>query len=266
MNTRDLFELASLDVLGLLDDQERAAFEEAFRASPPAIQAQVRREQVRFTRSEAQDMLPDVDAPAGLRAKVIAAVREAIAAVRTEPVGRIGPGVAMAGFNSAPIWRAACIGFATASLVLAGFGFKVSRDNRAIAEGAQGISIMENLVRYADARVPRLLANPRTQRVSFAPAAPDVSEKVVAQMYIDADRKTAYIFYDNLPASSGTYKVVLRAANGVDAKFLKEFEATPGVNVVTVEVVGVESLNGMEILAPGGPQSEPKPLLVAREV
>lgn len=265
MNTRDLYELASLDVLGLLDDEERTAFEEGFRAATPAVQAEIRREQLRFSRSEATMMLPDVEAPVGLRAKVVAAVREAIAAVRTEPVGRIGPGVAVsAGFNSAPIWRAACIGFATASLVLAGFGYKVARDNRAIAEGTQGIGMMETLVRQAGARFPSLLANPHTQSVAFAPAAADLSDKIVARLWIDADRQTCYLFANNLPASTGTYKLVLR--NSGDARYLKEFDATPGTTVLTFEAVGIENFQGLEILAPGGPQSEPTPLLVARDV
>ena len=39
MNTRDLFEAAQLDALGLLDDAERDAFDAAFLAAAPAIQA-----------------------------------------------------------------------------------------------------------------------------------------------------------------------------------------------------------------------------------
>lgn len=270
MNTRDLFELATLDVLGLLDEDERAAFEEAFKAAPPTVQAQVRAEQLRSARFEQAEMLPDVEPPVGLRARVVAAVREAIAAVRTEPVARIGPVVGVAGFNSTPIWRAACIGFATASLVLAGFGVKVARDNRAIAEGAQGIGMMETLVGPGGARLPRVLGDPATRRVAFAPSAKDVDTRdhrpdPAAVLYVDPDGKTFYLFANNLPASSGTYKLVLRTP-GDNARFMKEFEATPGTTVITFEMTGVQSLSGMEILEPGSPQEPPRALLVAREL
>src|SRR5438105_666068 len=76
MNTHDLLEMASLDAMGLLDPEEREAFERAFRAAPPPLQAQIRREQLRF--SAADDILPQVEPPLGLRARVIAAVREAM--------------------------------------------------------------------------------------------------------------------------------------------------------------------------------------------
>ena len=51
MTTHELLELASLDALGLLDADERESFERAFRAAAPAVQAQIRREQLRAPRS-----------------------------------------------------------------------------------------------------------------------------------------------------------------------------------------------------------------------
>lgn len=52
MKTQELIELAVLDAMGLLDEQEREAFDAAFDAAAPAIQAQVRREQTRLSVSE----------------------------------------------------------------------------------------------------------------------------------------------------------------------------------------------------------------------
>lgn len=77
MSLQELIELAILDAMGLLDEREQASFESAFRTASPSIQAQVRREQTRLSRIEA--LLPDVTPPAGLRAAVLAAVREQIA-------------------------------------------------------------------------------------------------------------------------------------------------------------------------------------------
>ncbi|QYU70067.1 hypothetical protein J4558_08100 [Leptolyngbya sp. 15MV] len=55
MPFHDLLEMAVLDTLGLLDEQEQAAFEMAFRSAPPAVQAQVRREQTRFAKTISND-------------------------------------------------------------------------------------------------------------------------------------------------------------------------------------------------------------------
>ena len=86
-STRDLIELSLLDAMGLLDDEERAAFERAFAGTSPAVQSHVRREQTRL--AQIDFLLPDVEAPAGLRAMVLEAVRKAMAegAVAKAPAG-----------------------------------------------------------------------------------------------------------------------------------------------------------------------------------
>jgi len=50
MTLQEMIELAILDAMGLLDEEERLAFELAFRAAAPPVQAQVRREQTRPSR------------------------------------------------------------------------------------------------------------------------------------------------------------------------------------------------------------------------
>jgi len=66
MNTYELLEAAQLDALGLLDDAERDAFDAAFFAASPDVQAQIRREQARLVRT---DWLPssEVEPSAGLK-------------------------------------------------------------------------------------------------------------------------------------------------------------------------------------------------------
>ena len=124
MMTRDLFELASLDVLGLLDDEERREFERAFRAAPPAVQAQVRREQLRAAHAvQSDEWLPAVDTPTGLKGRVVSSVREAIDAARAGEFSdhmsrKIGFFTLALQRNVSPLWRAACIGLLTASAVL----------------------------------------------------------------------------------------------------------------------------------------------------
>ena len=66
MSIQQLIELAILDAMALLDHEEQDQFDAAFRASSPAVQSQVRREQTRLAVIET--LLPDVTPPAGLRA------------------------------------------------------------------------------------------------------------------------------------------------------------------------------------------------------
>ncbi|XOV76882.1 MAG: hypothetical protein ACFHWZ_08725 [Phycisphaerales bacterium] len=108
MTTQEMIEMASLDALGMLDADERAEFEAAFRAASPSVQAQVRREQKRF--ADAEHLLPEVDPPAGMKFRVMSAIRDAIigitagdAEAATRAVSRGSN--AGAWFNSTTIWR-----------------------------------------------------------------------------------------------------------------------------------------------------------------
>lgn len=266
MNTRDLIEYATLDLMGFLDERESAAYQEAFRKAPPAVQAQVRAAQLRVADDEARLSLPRISPPVGMRAKVVATVMEAINAMRAEPLARIGVGSSRSWINSAPLWRAACIGFATATLVLAGFGYKVSRDNRAIAEGSRGIDILDTLVKASDAKFPSLLANPKTITVAFNPTSTEGAFKPAARLYIDPEKKIGYLMLSNLPAAAGAYTIVVQSSPGAAATVLKQFEASPGAFAVPLDSIEIESVRGMSILSPAtSPQARPLPLLVASD-
>src|SRR5262249_14914584 len=119
MKTQELLELAALDALGLLDEAEREAFDRAFRAAPPALQAQIRREQTRIAGDDS--LLPKVETPMGLKARVLAAWREAVAAVSNRSRTRrlVGALTLMPNRGVNPWWRAGAIACAAASLVLA---------------------------------------------------------------------------------------------------------------------------------------------------
>lgn len=117
MNTRELIENSLLDAMALLDEQETEAFERAFRAASPAVQAHVRREQTRL--SHIEQLLPKVEPPAELRAAVIEAVRiemdlaEELAANKVRsPIFTLLPSQRVSA-----MWRAAAIGFMTAAVV-----------------------------------------------------------------------------------------------------------------------------------------------------
>lgn len=261
MNTRELFEMASLDVLGLLDDAEREAFELAFRQANPAVQAQIRREQLRFT--DMERLLPEVSTPAGLKARVMAAVRDAIAAVRTEPIARIGVGQHGL-FNATPIWRAACIGFATASLVLGGFFYQVTQSNKQIIASLDSNRLNDQMQRLSESGVnwrAMIMAEGLT-RVDFSPAAPDVGNGLsepVGRIFIDPTKMEAVVVLEHLPIVSGEYTLKII---GHDHESLKRFEAIPGLVQIPLKALDLTKLKGFEILAPAASTDSEAPTIL----
>lgn len=244
MNTQELFESASLDVMGLLDEQERAAFEEAFRAASPQIQAQIRAEQARF--ADIDRLLPRVETPVGLRFKVLAGVREAMAALQTAPIASIGMGGRVR--TSAPIWRAACIGFATASLVLAGFSWKITQDNRTMLSLALSNHVAQELAQKAGPGFTDLITRPTLRHVAFSPVAKDATGKAAAALFVDTNTKTAYLVCDSLPMTAGEYRLVVQGPDGTS--MVAEFSGNSGNFYVPIQSVDVDSLNKMTIQAP----------------
>jgi len=260
MTIRDLLEQASLDALGLLDDEERAEFEAAFRSAPPEIQAQVRREQRRAAELDA--ILPEVDSPPGLRARVIAAVRKAIADVSTpaaslEPVATIGRGGLWSFTRATPVWRAACIGFATATVVLSGGFAWMRHENRQLAALQSSDQTIEAFQKTtAGARAMEILAARNRQGVSLVPAANDIAEGVVANLYLDVERGEAVLFCKGLPALDGAYKLVID--DGSSQRRVQDFKSTTG-GLIPVVVKGLKSqdLKSLAIIgqdSAGGPE------------
>jgi hypothetical protein len=125
MTIQELLENAQLDSLGLLDEQDRDAFERAFFAAPAPLQAQIRQEQARLCHIDA--LLPQVDLPESLWPKVKEAVRlaqiqaaaEAQGVIAHDASGRTARPLPMARASGVHrVWRASAIGFATAAVVM----------------------------------------------------------------------------------------------------------------------------------------------------
>ena len=191
MSTHELLELASLDALGLLDPEERDAFELAFRAAAPAVQAQIRREQARFANVEAT--LPPVEPPLGLRARVLAAVRDAMQAVAaTRAVaGRIFPELRpVTGVSR--FWRVAAIGAAAAAVV---FGFTtlqmqndIARINAEVNSNARSDVFRQQF----GARFEQSVFDHGIRFVKFVPSDSSVSGKVF--LLLDSAKRKGQLF------------------------------------------------------------------------
>jgi len=205
MTTHELIELAVLDALALLDEQESAEFEHAFRAAPPQLQAQIRREQTRF--SNIGDWLPEVEPPADLRARVLAAVREAIGAPdKIHAAGRIIPHLPRA-HRVSRFWRAAALGFATASVVLV-ISFVHIRNSlaevqRLVASNAAVGTITTVL---GPEHVDDMTYDPHVLRLQ--PASPEYA-RARAVVHFNPDWETPQVSVRGLlPAQGATYRLV----------------------------------------------------------
>ncbi len=231
MTTRELLELASLDAMGLLDDSEHEVFESAFRAAAPAVQRQVRREQERLTGDTST--LPQVDPPAELRERVLGRVRGAMTAARADVVGRIVPEEFSIRANVSPLWRAACIGFATATLVLFGVGYSMqSQYNEALRVGQSGE--IAAIAQELGPRFEQVLLSPTAERVAFASTVsntPADAPQLRATIFVDHETQTAFLVCRNLPEFDGVadYRLVVVDAQGDEQAQLARFPYTGGL-------------------------------------
>jgi hypothetical protein len=215
MTTHELLELAALDALGLLEDDERDAFDKAFRAAAPALQAQIRREQTRIAKDES--MLPEVTPPIGLKARVLAAWREAVETLKASPAGvrRHGAGrfipPLLPSRGVTPVWRAVAIGCSAAAIVLGFATYQMKAEFERVTLASNANFVDEVMRREFGPNFKRLVYSGKTQIVQFKPTAPDARGEAV--VLFDAERKVADFFCRQLPAD-GNYQLVLLDEKG----------------------------------------------------
>ena len=260
MTTRELIEMASLDAMGLLDDAEREAFERAFEAASPAVRRQVRREQGRL--AEADGLLPDVEPPDGLRFRVLVAVREAmrgVAARDGDVLARLAPAGIALRRNVSPLWRAACIGFATATVVLLAAGFTLQQELSRAAAAQEDGELAAFAARDLGPEFGDVLTNPNTERVAFIPASLESREVGTAAIYFDAETGTAYLICNKLPEMEGAYRLAVIDPSGKVMDTLAEF--TSNGSIRGQQIRNSTGLKAGATLAIMAPQST-TPLLV----
>ena len=210
-NNRDLIELAQLDALGLLDEQERAAFEKSFKAAPASIQLLVRESQSRA--SEIDAWLPDAKAPASLRQRVLAAVSAAVRSESRQPevAGRLTPAIARS-TSVAPYWRAAAIGSMAAALLFGVVTLKLYGDFQSMNNTVQANKLADEWLKEFGPRFEHALYSSKTEFVQFAPAA--AGSRGSAVMLMDAEAESAQFFAKDLPQIDGGYTLALLDPSG----------------------------------------------------
>ena len=263
MTQRELLENALLDALSLLDDDERRAFEEAFRAAPPAVQAQVRREQTRLARMDS--LLPDVSAPAALRARVLEAVRAAIAGrhlAEAESTLRLHDPDAISRLpavthrrRTAAVWRAIALGCAAAAIVL---GVTTANLQSAIGElrSQEDLLITEISKAFGPEYLYDALVDASTQRITLTSADAEMSGAAQAAVWVNPDWRTAKLFGINLPATAGSqYRLVVLDDNNQPVSTIAEFTFTGGLLNREVPVTVALDAEHLAIVPGGGTDS-----------
>ncbi|MCB9847854.1 MAG: hypothetical protein H6814_05515 [Phycisphaeraceae bacterium] len=233
LKTHEILELARLDAMGMLDEDERVVFEQAFRHASPALQDQIRREQNRLT--DIGDLLPDVDPPQDLRARVILRVREAVSAVagrNADVIARIEPLAINMRRNVTPLWRAACIGFATATVVLLGFAFNQQSTYDNALQALRNGELAEQISRQLGPQFKDVLFSPTADKVNFVPVA-DASAAAKsgsAVVFIDREKEVALLVCTNLPKVDGQYALVITNDKGEIISTVATFESGGELN------------------------------------
>jgi anti-sigma-K factor RskA len=237
MTQQELLENALLDALSLLDEDEREAFDAAFNAAPPHIQAQVRREQTRLARMDS--LLPDVVPPATLRARVIEAVQSAMAhrsaqdahaSLRLDDPDTIARLPQMAHRRKvAAVWRAVALGCAAAAIVLGVTAIQLQgllQDFRS-QEDALVSAIRD---KFGPEYLVDALVDDSTQRITLVGNDAGFTSDAKAAVWVNPDWRTAKLFGINLPATEGSqYRLVVLNENNEPVSVVAEFTFNGGL-------------------------------------
>lgn len=255
-STQELLELAQLDVLGLLDAEERESFERAFRAAPPALQAQIRREQTRLAGDGMTNLLPQVEPPLGLRARVLSAIRDAMTTVAgrsrdRDIAGRLTPEIAAAhGVNR--WWRAGAIGAVAAAVVFAFTTLQVRSDYDQLAAATRANQMTEFFLKEYGHRFEKSLLSPSTRFVQFSPAdtsSIDSDGVGKALLLLDQSTNRAQLLLKNLASASGEYSLVIMDEQGQIARAVLEFRTTGnGIESRNIEGLDLEGAGSLAII------------------
>ena len=258
MTTQQLIEYAALDALGLLEPHEHDDFEQAFRSAPAHVQAHVRREQKRFAMSS-EALLPDVEPPAGLRFKVIAAVRDAMRKASPLHVNRdaqaAGRPFVLQIWSSARAWRVASLALASAAVTLGVIVFTLSstQQNANDARAGDAAIAAENdlaerygrdildILHAAGANRENLAANPEfAQRVQTA----------TASLTVDPASRSGVLLCRNLPVVNAAYRIAILDDNGDVLRTIKSFNASTTEQAIKIDNIELADAASIALVGP----------------
>ncbi len=221
MTMRELFEQAQLDALGLLDGEDKASFDDAFDAAPPAVQAHIRSEQARW--AQGNPLLPKVSPPADMKDRVMASVTSAIIEAEAAEPALVGAGVSG---RVSPAWRAGSIGLLSAVIILGAAFARVYNQNVEMSRTIQNDALLtEMLTKFGNEYMRDSLFDENTRRVVFTASGDE--ELGRASVFVNPKWKSARFFCTDLPQNDNeTYRVVVIDSNNQIVEQLSEFTST----------------------------------------
>jgi len=247
MNTLDLIELAVLDALGMLEKDEAQAFDAAFRAAPPAVQQRVRTEQERLANLEA--LLPNVSPDAGVRDRVLVAVREAILAQAVAKASEEEDDAEPLTFRKSrgvhQAWRVGAVASAAAAIAFGvAFGHSTLRYID-LEERFQGNIALDGAIgAYGTESMDIFFNKDLLQDVEFTPVDRDSAVQVVLE-YID-EKNVGFLRCGALPVSDTVeYALVALDANNQLDRTFKQFASSGQLTSQQLDDLVLE--NGMRL-------------------
>ncbi|MHA7814076.1 MAG: hypothetical protein ACX94C_11900 [Phycisphaerales bacterium] len=253
MNTHELIEYTMLHALGLLDDNEREAYEAAFDAAPASVQMRVREEARRM--ADLGDLVPEVEPRNELRDVVVAAVRAAmredenearIAQQTTSPapvVGRIdhntpapSRATSQPRLSTSPrvhrVWRVAAVGFAAASIAMGVVMVNIQQT----MQQAQSRALVDSLYDQIGAQyLESTIFDANTRRVALTSTSN--SSRAVAAVWYNPDWDSARLFVKNLASEQNKpLRLVVLDENDNIVEVIKTFTPSGELEDFNVDV------------------------------
>lgn len=242
----ELFDLAQMDALGLLDEPGRVRFEHAFARSPEAIKAQLRAQQNLAVQLAA--MTPDVSVPAGQRERVIDRVAAEAAGDR-DIIAHLEPAVLPAQGVSR-VWRAASIACAAAAIVFAFTTIQMQGRYRELDNAFRTGQVATMFIKEFGPRFETALASPATRFIQFQ--AVD-GQRGAAVVLHDSETGEAQLFCHDLPEKEARYQLVMilpgeerrvvlpvRASGARIAQVIERLDLPMGASLAITRVGGEE--------------------------
>jgi len=249
MTTNELLEMTMLHALGMLEDDECAAYEAAFAEASPQAQSSIRAEAERM--ADLGALMPDAEPRPDLREMVVAAVRAAmherandqrIASERTAPPAIAGTitrsSYAQPKLNRSPrvhrIWRATSIGLAAAVVAMTVVTINVQQTYNNAGSNAFIANLYDN---YGGQFVDDTMFSPNTKRVVLSTSGEE-SSIMGASVFANPDWKSSRLLVKNLRQLPGDepYRLVVLDSEGNVVREVTTFASNGEVQSIDITV------------------------------
>ncbi|MCA9303740.1 MAG: hypothetical protein KC996_06430 [Phycisphaerales bacterium] len=248
MTTNELLEMTMLHTLGMLEEDECAAYEAAFAAASPRVQANIRAEAERM--ADLGALMPETEPRTELREMVIAAVRAAVhertneqrLASERHAAPAVAGVISRAAYaqpklNRSPrvhrVWRATSIGLAAAVVAMTVVTINLQQTYNHAGSNAFIAKIYDT---YGGEFVDDTMFDASTRRVVLASSSE--SSIMGASVFANPDWDSARLLVKNLRQQPGDepYRLVVLDAEGNIVREVTTFSSNGSVQSIDIKV------------------------------